>query len=426
VVRARRDPADVNGTVLSPGDTQPGQSRLNVPVRIAYLSVSDELGGSEIVLLETIKGIRRLRPAWTQQVILPGRGPLLDRAEAAGADCIVVPMPSSLARVGEFGSGPALLAARLVPTVLALPAYLHRLRSVLTTGRPDIIHTNGLKAHVLGVRARGRSRVVWHLHEYVGGRRLTRFLLARHQGRVAAMVANSKSVAADVTAALRPRLPVDVVYNAVDLETFTPDGPIEDLDRRAGLAPAAPPVVRVGLVATFARWKGHEVFLRALAAMPREAPVRGYVIGSPLYDTAGSQYAMEELQALADRLGLAGRVGFTGFVPAADAMRALDVVVHASTRPEPFGLAIAEAMACGRAVVTSASGGAAELIEAGTDALTHTPGDVKGLSQCILRLAVDAELRRGLGTVARASACRRFDPERLAREMAAVYEAARA
>ena len=416
----------MNGTVLSPGDTQSGQSLLNVPVRIAYLSVSDELGGSEVALLETIKGIRRLRPAWRQQVILPGRGPLLDRAEAAGADCVVLPMPPSLARLGEFGAGPAVLAARLVPAALALPAYLHRLRAVLTINRPDIIHSNGLKTHVLGVRAGGSSRVVWHLHEYIGGRRFTRFLLAKHQHRVAAMVANSKSIAADVTAALRPPAPMHVVYNAVDLETFAPEGPREDLDRRAGLAPPAAPVVRVGLVATFARWKGHEVFLRAMAAIPREAPVRGYVIGGPLYDTAGSQYAMDELQALANRLGLAGRVGFTGFLPPADAMRALDVVVHASTRPEPFGLVIAEAMACGRAVITSASGGAAELIEAGTDALTHTPGDAASLARCVLRLATDPALKHTLGAGARAAACRRFDPERLAHEMAAVYETARA
>ena len=84
-----------------------------------------------------------------------------------------------------------------------------------------------------------------------------------------------------------------------------------------------------------------------------------------MYDTAGSQHTMEELQALADGLGLGGRVGFTGFLPPAPAMRALDVVVHASTRPEPFGLVIAEAMACGRAVITSAAGGAAELVDAG-------------------------------------------------------------
>jgi glycosyltransferase involved in cell wall biosynthesis len=392
-------------------------------MRIAYLSVSDELGGSEIVLLEMIKGIRRLRPAWALQVILPGRGPLLDQAEAAGADCVVLPMPASLARVGEFGAGPAALAARLVPVALALPAYLHRLRTVVKAGRPAILHTNGFKAHIVGVRARGPAKVVWHVHEYIGARRFTRSLLAGHQRHVAAMLANSRSVAADLTAALRPTAPVYVVHNAVDLQTFAPDGPVEALDRLAGLAPAAAGVVRVGLVATFARWKGHEVFLRALAALPGDLPIRGYVVGGPVYDTAGSQHTMAELLALTDRLGLTGRVGFTGFLPPAPAMRALDVVVHASTRPEPFGLVIAEAMACGRAVITSASGGAAELIDAGEDALTHTPGDVAELSQCIVSVAGDHELRRRLGIRARASACRRFDSERLAREMVAVYDA---
>jgi glycosyltransferase involved in cell wall biosynthesis len=393
-------------------------------MRITYLSVSDQLGGSEIVLLEMIAGIRRLRPDWNLQVILPGRGPLLDRAEAAGADCTVVPMPSSLARLGESGAGLAVLAARLVPVTLALPGYLHRLGTVISAGRPSILHTNGFKAHIVGARARGSARVVWHMHEYVGGRRLTRSLLARHQHAVAAMVANSASVAADVTGALRPSVPVRVVHNAVDLRTFSPDGPIEDLDRRAGLMPAATGVVRVGLISTFARWKGHDVFLQALAAISGDLPVRGYVIGGPLYDTAGSQHSMEELQAQADRLGLGGRVGFTGFLPPAPALRALDVAVHASTRPEPFGLVIAEAMACGRALITSASGGAAELVTAGEDALTSVPGDAASLSACINRLARDPVLRRELGKKARASACRRFDSDRFARELVAVYEAA--
>jgi glycosyltransferase involved in cell wall biosynthesis len=392
-------------------------------MRIAYLSVSDQLGGSEIVLLEMIKGIRRLRPAWTLQLILPGRGPLLDHAEAAGADCVVLPMPASLARLGEFGAGPAALVARLVPVALALPAYLHRLRKIIRAGRPAILHTNGFKAHVVGVRARGDTKVVWHMHEYVSARRFTRSLLASHQRQVAAMLANSRSVAADLTAALRPEAPVRVVHNAVDLHTFAPDGPAEALDRRAGLTPSPAPVVRVGLVATFARWKGHEVFLRALAALPADLPIRGYVVGGPVYDTAGSQHTLAELQGLANELGLGGRVGFTGFLPSAPAMRALDVVVHASTRPEPFGLVIAEAMACGRAVITSAIGGAAELVDAGEDALTHAPGDVADLSRCIRRVAGDQELRRALGIRARASACRRFDSERLAREVVAVYEA---
>ena len=392
-------------------------------MRIAYLSVSDQLGGSEIVLLEMIKGVRRLRPSWPLHAVLPGRGPLLDRLEAVGADCVVLPLPASLARLGESNAHPIALAAGLVPVALTLPSYLHRLRKILAASRPALLHTNGLKAHIVGARVGEPSKIVWHMHEYIGARRLSRALLASHQRHVAAMIANSKSVAADLADALRPSAPVHVVYNAVDLDTFAPDGPAEDLDRRAGLAPARGGVVRVGLVSTFARWKGHDVFLQAMASIPADLPVRGYIVGGPLYDTAGSQHRLEELQALADRLRLSERVGFTGFLPAAPAMRALDVVVHASTRPEPFGMVIAEAMACGRAVITSGSGGAAELIEAGVDALTHVPGDAEDLSRCIVRLAGDAELRRQLGSRARAAACRRFDSERLAQEVVAVYEA---
>lgn len=392
-------------------------------MRIAYLSVSDQLGGSEVILLEMIKGVRRLRPSWALQAILPGRGPLLDRLEAVGADCVVLPLPPSLARMGESGTRAVVLAAGLVPVALALPAYLHRLRKILAASRPALLHTNGLKAHIVGARAGEPSKIVWHMHEYIGARRVTRALLAAHQRHVAAMIANSKSVAADLAAALRPSAPVHVVYNAVDLDAFAPDGPAEDLDRRAGLAPAPGGVVRVGLVSTFARWKGHDVFLRAMASIPANLPVRGYIVGGPLYDTAGSQHRLHELQALADRLRLSGRVGFTGFLAAAPAMRALDVVVHASTRPEPFGMVIAEAMACGRAVITSGAGGAAELIDAGVDALTHAPGDAEDLSRCIGRLVDDAELRRQLGRRARAAACRRFDSERMAREVVAVYEA---
>ena len=82
-----------------------------------------------------------------------------------------------------------------------------------------------------------------------------------------------------------------------------------DLDALAGLPPAGDGVTRVGLVATFARWKGHATFLDALAQLPESLPVRGYVVGGPVYETAGSQVSLDELRALARRSGLDGRVG---------------------------------------------------------------------------------------------------------------------
>jgi glycosyltransferase involved in cell wall biosynthesis len=85
---------------------------------------------------------------------------------------------------------------------------------------------------------------------------------------------------------------------------------------------------------------------------------------------------------------------------------------------------IAEAMACGRAVIVSRAGGAAELVSHDVDALTHTPGNVGDLATRIAALAADGLLRARLGAAARARAEHQFDHSRLAREIVPVYESA--
>jgi glycosyltransferase involved in cell wall biosynthesis len=229
-------------------------------------------------------------------------------------------------------------------------------------------------------------------------------------------------VGEDLRAVCGDRVKRHTLYNAVDLETFSPSGARLDLDSLSGLPPAEPGTIRVGLLATMAHWKGHETFLKSLSILPCDALVRGYVIGGSIYQTRGSQLDARELRECATRLGLEGRVGFTGFVeePAA-AIRALDVLVHASTEPEPFGLAIVEGMACGRSVVASSAGGAAEILSGCDAALSHAPGDADSLSMQIGRLARSAELRSRLGRAGRLVAEERFDRARLAEDLINVY-----
>ncbi|PYR95042.1 MAG: glycosyl transferase family 1 [Acidobacteria bacterium] len=400
-------------------------------MRVSFLSVSAEMGGSEVSLLELLGGLGRLEPGWALDLIVPREGALAVRARDAGVAVRVLPLPERLARLGEdVGAGAAAIADRGASMLLAaggVALYSRRLRKLLEELRPDVVHTNGFKVHVLGARAAPRGTpVVWHLHEYVGARPISRALLRRYVSRCAAIVANSRSVAADVTAAIEPAAPVTTIHNAVDPNVFTPDGPAVDLDRLSSLPLAPSGTVRVGLVATFGRWKGHDTFLQALRALPHDAPVRAYIIGDALYDTAGSQHTRADFEERIAALGLADRVGLTGFIDnAAGAMRALDVIVHASTQPEPFGLVIAEGMASGRAVIVSAAGGAGELVTDGVDALTHRPGDVRGLSRCIASLATDGALRRRLGAAARETARRRFDPTAFIRAFINVYQACR-
>ncbi len=153
--------------------------------------------------------------------------------------------------------------------------------------------------------------------------------------------------------------------------------------------------------------------------------MRFYVVGGPVYETMGSQFDRAELAALATGLGLNPHVGFVDFQPdPSQIYPALDIVVHASTRPEPFGLTIIEAMACGRAVIATAAGGAAELLTPGEDALAVPPGDVAALAIGLRQLLADADMRGRLGAQARLTAVRRFDARRLGAQLGAIYRRA--
>jgi glycosyltransferase involved in cell wall biosynthesis len=264
---------------------------------------------------------------------------------------------------------------------------------------------------------------VWHLHDFVSARPVMARLLRVHERRCTLAVANSQAVRRDARLKLGDKLDIQVVLNGIDVDTFTPAGARLDLDALVDRAPQRDRV-RVGLVAAMGRYKGHEVFLRAVAAL-RDEPFAAYVVGGQIYETEGSQVVPDRLLALARTLGIEEMIGFTGFVsePAA-AIRALDVVVHATTRPEPFGLVIAEAMACAKPVVVSAAGGAAEIIDDDVNALAFEPGDVAGLAERIRRLVRNAALRERLGTAGRRTAVERFDRRRMAREVAALHERA--
>src|SRR4029079_2543965 len=105
-----------------------------------------------------------------------------------------------------------------------------------------------------------------------------------------------------------------------------------------------------------------------------------------------------------------------GFIPFTDdpvpIYRALDIVLHASTQPEPFGLTVAEAMACGRATIVSAAGGAAELFTDGLDAFGVAPGNPEQLAHAVRQLVESPTLRAKLGRAARSTAIEHFDANR--------------
>ncbi len=389
------------------------------------------LGGAERVLLQMLPAVGQI-PDMEASLLVLEDGELLEESRRLGVPATAVTMPSVLSAwgdsewqgLGRFRKIAAFFdkGARTAPK---LYSYLQALRASILRLRPDIIHSNGIKTHLLACLAKpAHVPVIWHIHDFYSMRALTARLLRGVRRKARAAVAISQAVATDVRRCL-PGLPTVVIRNTVDCEKFSPGpGSGELLDRLAGLPPLSEDGFRVGLVATYAQWKGHEVFLQAAAEVRRldpERPIRWYIVGGPIYRTR-AQFTLEELRQIAERLGILDEVGFVPFqTDPAFVYRSLDLFVHASRQAEPFGLTIAEAMACGRPVIVSRAGGAAELFDPQVEAIGVVPGDVNSLARAIAELRNDDALRLRLGTAARQRALNDFHPSRLPQELAALY-----
>ncbi len=401
-------------------------------MRVLFLNPVGILGGAERALLDLMACLKQQDAALSLHLLAGTAGPLLDEARALGVDARLLPLPAHLSSLGDSalrGRGPleALrFARRLAPTPGLLADHGRALRQEVLGVAPDLVHSNGIKTHLLSAATAGlRLKRVWHIHDFLGDRPLVRGALRVLSPLADAAIANSQAVGDDAKSVLF-RVPVNVVYNGVDLTHFAP-GPAEGarLDELAGLPVATEGTLRVGLVATYARWKGQDAFIEAAATLTRlqpALPVRFFLVGAPLYQTPGSQFSEEELRRLIASRGLSDRMGLVPFQSHPDRVyRALDVFVHASTRREPFGLTIAEALACGRPAIVSRASGAAEVLTNGVDALMIPPGDVHALVRAMRALLEDPSLRGRMGTAARKTAAERFSRDRYASEILSVY-----
>ena len=405
-------------------------------MHVAFLTPIAALGGAERSLLDMLDELRRLCPDWTIGVIVGEDGPLVSQLQQRQVRTCILPLPQAIRHLGEsYRLWSPTLSSRRYPrfgprwweAAWSLPSYVCRLRRLLLRWRPAIVHSHALKFHLLsGWVAPAGARIVWHLRDFLSPRPYLSRWLPRIARRPHLMFANSQAVAEDAQR-LFPRTAIHTLYNGIDTGYFSPHGPTFNWDNvvraRAG-ADHCPPV-RIGLVATYARWKGHELFLQAATQLLRESlpPVQFYIVGGPIYHTFGSQFSPEELQLLIGQLGLNGYCHLIPFQQDIAAVyRGLDIVVHASTRPEPFGRTIVEAMACGRTVIVSAAGGADELCTDGVDALKFPPGDLSRLVQALRRAILDPHLRNHMGQNARATACARFDRHRMGQNLLACYQ----
>lgn len=316
------------------------------------------------------------------------------------------------ARAGEL----AVPTERLAPTPLGLEGArrLPALVRFLRRRRPDVFHAHlswPLAAkYPLAAAAVARVPAVVAtiqlIPEFEIGRGSLLQLRALARG-VDRYIAVSDAIAAELAGPFRwPERKIEVVYNSVDVERFDRDSAPE-LRAELGASETRP------IVLTLARLdeqKGHPVLFEAATRVP-----------DALFVLAGEGPDRAKLEAEALRRGVADRVLFLGNrADVAELLAACDVFALPSLY-EGSSLAVLEAMAARRPVVSSAIGGTRELIEDGRSGLLVEPGDAEGLATAIARLLGDPGLRRSLASAARERVERDFTKEAMGGRVAAIY-----
>jgi glycosyltransferase involved in cell wall biosynthesis len=340
-------------------------------------------------------------------VILGEDGPLVEQLRQSGIEVEVLALSAAARDTRKdtvTPTGVPLMAAR------STAGYVLRLHRRLRDLHPDVVHTNSLKSALYGGLA-GRAAgvaVLWHVRDRIAPDYLPSS--AVRLVRMAATVLPSAVVTpSELTMATLPsRRPAirAVVPDSVD--------PPADAGTRS---PDAHPF-RVGIVGRLAEWKGQHVTVESFAQAFPDGDAELWLIGEAMF---GEVAYADRLRRQVASLGLGDRVELRGFRADVWAELAqLDVLVHASTSPEPFGQVVIEGMAAGLPVIAAAPGGPAEIMIDGVDGLLTPSGSVDALAAALRRLAGDPELRDRLGRSAR-TAAGRYTPARTAQGLLDVY-----
>ncbi len=275
--------------------------------------------------------------------------------------------------------------------------------------RPDLVHTHLVHADIYGALGSRGARLVSTKHNddpfRTGPFRYVERALGLRAGRVICITEalarfNRERVGI-------PQRKLTVVHYGLD-ELPRPWAPDE------GAGPAERRRVLLA-VCRLEPQKGLDAALRALPAILAAEP------GAMLV-ALGEGPQRRELEALAERLGVADAVFLPGRVGDVAAWLArAEALVHPA-RWEGFGLALLEAMLARLAVVASRVSSIPEIVSHAETGFLVEPGDAGGLAQAVLRLLADDGLRRELGEAGYARARREFSVARMTERTLAVYE----
>ena len=298
--------------------------------------------------------------------------------------------------------------------ILINSLYAIKLSIVAIRERVDLIHinngTDNFEVNLVSLLL-SRKRVV-HIHGIgdlsIAGRLFLRF--------VPKVIVISDFVGSEMAKSGIPAHKIVVLPNPVLPETLASD--TRDLVRkRLGIGNDTK---LFGIFGRIVEWKGQKEFLQAAQIVLHEIDHSKALIVGDISDGQGSY--LRDLHQFLLRTGLQDRVIFTGYVRnVAELYSAIDILVHTSIEPEPFGLVITEAMAYGVPVVASSLGAPQEIIDDAYDGYLVHPKDTDKLASTISTLLKNDNLRAEMGARAKKKVLEAYDAQKYAQNIEDLY-----
>jgi glycosyltransferase involved in cell wall biosynthesis len=352
---------------------------------------------------------------------------LLDPAvwEAAVVSGIQTGSEGSLIETAQARAIPLILEPSLVREVNPwqdLRALL-RLTRLIRQGKYTIVHTHSSKAGIVGrwaARLAGAPVIVhtvhgWghHDHQHPLVRAyyilLEKLTLPITDKLIVVSPLNIEKGLADGIG--RPE-DYCVIRSGIELDRFGHPQVERAVTRAAWGIPATAPVV--GTVTRLSPQKGPLDFVRAAARVVQAVPESWFLM-------VGDGPMRAEVTALAQELGVAGRLVLTGLRPDVPELLAAMDIFALSSLWEGLPRVIPQAMATGLPVVATAIDGSAEAIAEGVNGLLTPPGDPQALAAGVIRLLRNPALARQMGEAGRVRVAE-FDVRTMVAQIAALYE----
>lgn len=377
---------------------------------ILYLCLSPLVGGAELSLIGLLNNLDRnmFRPI----VVVPtsqvgtikktenrksSKG-LTERLKDIGVETLSIPC----AKFNPWNPLPYIM------TVL-------RLMRLAKAQKIDLIHSNEFLPNQYGVVVSKLCRIpiICHVRLILGHRAIRNTFLKYSDF----LIANSKVVAGNLLDIGIERSKISVIYNGVDTERYKFDDSRRKMFRRRWRIDDD--AVLLGVIGRIDRTKGQDVAIKTLRSL-KEYNVQLIIAGDTAVD--GSQDYLFELKRLVSDLGLEDRVVFLGFLEdARDFYMGIDILLVPSIN-EPFGRVLIEAMAAGRIVVASDSGGPREIVAHRQSGLLFPYHNVTILADLICELAKNRDFSEYLGNEAIKRVRTNFDIIKHTKDIENVYQ----